>query len=135
MRRVTQALDVTAEKKLLHYLEVLGMTLPDLLKRYKRVRVLHLTTTYDGVPGKRLPKLEVLPRCFETLCESIRKAELPELEEVILGVPYEGGYTNFFEDLEDKRYERALRRVGKGVRSASVKLFDQGGNFTTMPFF
>jgi len=119
----------------MHYFEVLQIVLVPLLKRFRALQVLHITTSYNGVPDKRLPVHEVLPHCFDALVESVRRAQLDQLEKIELGIPYEGGWTNFFEDLEDSRYKIGLRKCGKNVRSASVKLFDHQGNFTTMPFF
>jgi len=135
MRRVTQQLGVSAYSKLMHYFEVLRIVLVPLLKKFTALQTLHVTTFYDGIPEKRLPKLEVLPHCFDALVDSIRRAQLEDLEEVTLGMPYEGGWTNFFEDLEDSRYKTGLRKCGRNIRTASVKLFDHQGNFTTMPFF
>jgi hypothetical protein len=135
LRRVTQNPLLAPDAKLRHYFEVLRVLLGPVLKKFHALQTLHITTSYDGMTEKRLPKLEVLPLCFDTLVESVRRAELASLEDITLGMPYEGGWTNFFEDLEDSRYERGLRRCGKNVRRASVKLYDHQGGFTTMPFF
>jgi len=135
MRRVTQNPVLPPTQKLTHYFEVLRLVLTPILKKYASLQTLHITTSYHGLPEKRLPKLEVLPACFDTLVECIKGAKLEELEEVELGMPYEGGWTNFFSDLEDKRYERGLRKCGRKVGKGSVKLFDHEGGFVTMPFF
>lgn len=135
MRRVTQNAVLPADRKLAHYFEMLRVVLAPVLKKFVAVQTLHVTTSYAGMPEKRLPKVEVLPQCFDALAESIRKASLENLEEVMLGMPYEGGWTDFFSDLEDKRYELGLRRCGKNVRTASVKLIDHKNSFITMPFF
>lgn len=132
--RVNSAI-LPADKKLLHYFEVLKIFLKPLLKRFEQVRVLHITSTYEGILEKRIPKNEAMDPCLEGLCKGVKHAKMPQLEELVLGVPYEGGYTNFFEDVDDKKYTRLLGNCGRNLRSASVKLFDSSGNFTTMAFF
>lgn len=135
MRRVTQAVNIPAAKKLLHYFEVLPEILGPMLRQYTRLNTLHLTTTYEGLIEKRLPKSELLPQCFDALCASVRRAALNEMEDVMLGMPYEGGYANFFEGLDDPKFKMGLKNLGKGLKSAAIKLYDHQGNFTRMPFF
>lgn len=135
MRRVTQAVNIPAAKKLLHYFEVLPEVLGPLLRHYTRLKELHLTTTYDGLIEKRLPKSELLPQCFDALCVCVRRASLNDLEDVMLGMPYEGGYANFFEDIDSPKYKLGLKNLGKRLKSAAIKLHDHQGNFTKMPFF
>ena len=115
------------------YFAKLHAHLVPLLRNLPNVRTMQLTTSYDGVvivPG--FPKGRLLAPCFETLCRTLRDAEMPKLEELLLGVPYEGGYEHFF---RDPSRARELRRVGKGVNTASVKLVDGLDNFVIMAMF
>lgn len=55
------------------------------------------------------------------------------LEELQLGMPYEGGYAAFFGIGSTERNRESVRNAVKGdLRRASVKLFDWGGSFTVM---
>ena len=136
-QRVNTA-QISTDNKLTHYFGVLRIALKDTLRRYPAIRVLHVTSSYDGILERRIPKNDAMDDCLQALCKSVRGAKLPELEELIVGVPYSGGYTSFFEDLHDKKYTRLLRACGKTLRSASIKLFDNttsANNYTTMSFF
>lgn len=134
-QRVNNNALVAVDKKLLHYFEVLRIFLKPLLARFGDIRVLHITSTYNGIVEQRISKNDAMDACLEALCKGVRSAKLKHLEELTLGVPYEGGYTTFFEDLDNKKYSCLLRRCGRNLRTASVKLFDHQHNFTTMPFF
>lgn len=68
--------------------------------------------------------------CFECLCRIVTEARLLKLEEVQIGVPYEGGYAGFF---QDQGMVGRAEGMSECLRSASVKLSDWQDNFTIMP--
>lgn len=134
-QRVNNNALITADRKLLHYFEVLRIFLKPLLARFGQIRILHVTCYYDGIIERRIPKNEAMDACLEALCKGVRSAKLRYMEELTLGVPYAGGHSSLFEDVDDKKCSVMLRRCGRSLRTASVKLFDHQNNYTTMPFF
>ncbi len=74
----------------------------------------------------------MLVPCLEALAGIVRDADMPALEELQIGIPFEGGYANFF---RDPHHRTLLESVSKNIRTASVKLFDLLDNFTIMPIF
>ncbi|KAI9668395.1 MAG: hypothetical protein M1831_001149 [Alyxoria varia] len=113
----------------LAYFDDLKSFLTPLLNRFQDVRTVHLTTTYTGLDLAGISRADLLFLCFATLCQIVRDAGLQALECVQLGVPYEGGYAGFFEDLG---HRKQLEGLSENVRTASVKLSDWQDNFTIM---
>ena len=124
--------EVPAEVRLAHYFETVRHWLAPALRKFVNVRTLHLTTTYDGMKMDLISKNELMIPCFETLCNVVRKAELSKLEELQLGLPYYGGYGDFF---QLGSHRRTLKNVSKSIRTATIKLYDYHDNFTIMPIF
>lgn len=135
MKRVIHNPLVTVERKLLHYFEALPIFLTPVLARFPLVRRLHLTSSYLGIVDRRVPKNEALDPCIEALCKSVKHANMDALEELTIGAPYQGGFQSHFDCLDEKRHGNLLRSCGRSLRTASVKLIDHQGNYTTMPFF
>lgn len=111
-----------------YYLDDLAAWLGPHLPMFQELRILHISTTYDGLHLAGTSRGELLMPCFEALCGIIRNAGLPRLEELQIELPYEGGYAGFFQDTGHK-----LVGVSDVLTTASVKLRDWQDNFTVMP--
>jgi len=115
------------------------------LSRFVNVHTLHLTMTHPTsrvLPPAFAPvvhpfatmmrdSLVVLQAQLRQLVETVREAQLAQLEIMLLGLPYDGGYAGFFQDIEWAG--AAFRDVAKGLRRGSVKLADRQRNYTIMP--
>lgn len=116
----------------LAYFDDLKAFLVPVLSHLPDIRTLHLTTTYNGLHLGGTSRGSLLFPCFKTLCQIIKDAQLSQLEEIQIGVPYEGGYAGFF---KEPVHKELLESISENLRTASVKLSDWQDNFTLMPIF
>ncbi|KAB8345965.1 hypothetical protein FH972_023017 [Carpinus fangiana] len=76
----------------------------------------------------------LLHECFSAIIDGVRDAHLGNLEDLEIGIPYEGGYGDFFErEGRARLINGALTRGAPKLQRASVKLFNQIGDWTIMP--
>jgi len=98
------------------------------LRRLPRLRTLSVSVDYKGVALELYSANKVLSPCLTTLMRCVKRAQLPELEELRLGMMYHGGYADFF-----SAAEIGLDGMARRPRTVSIKLSDGWGNFTLMP--
>lgn len=146
------------------YFTQLRRTLPGLLAPLQALNTLNIDANYTGLAPEDVaiaasrahaspyslqpggspifvcrPQLRaslLLHECFTALVDGVRDAHLARLELLQLGVPYEGGYGDFFEREGRARVSHARLSTGAPkLQRASVKLFNELGDWTIMRVF
>lgn len=104
------------------YFAWLAFILPHALAPLRALRALHLVAAPE--PGAHHPNF--LAHCVVALADGVGAAHLPALRDVLLGLPYAGGYGDFF-GVEGtrlgvrRRVFDAVGRRGKGWEGVGVE--------------